>query len=187
MNKKDVFNKNIRDNLKIGDEIQLKRGQGWSKELLRLIDIKPGEYIKAENLPGGSPIKVQMPISRYGVSWRLYNRHASYKTGEPWEAIKNLNNWSDFDDARQVLNHRYHNSFKNPPSKEWHHIHERSAGGVNSVDNLAITDAINNQNFNQWFAKPQQGTGGVPLRQFLKGASARELGHGGLKQSQHMG
>jgi hypothetical protein len=176
------FNKdNLPDDLQVGDQIQLKSRNGWSRNILRITEIKPGEYIKAENLPGGFPIRVQMPFKQYDLSWRRYNLLASYKTGDAWEAIKHLDNWSDFNDALQVLNYRYHNSFKNPPTKEWHHIHERSAGGANSVDNLAITDSVNNQNFNTWFAKPQTGTFGIPLRRFLKGKSVAEHREWGLK------
>lgn len=136
----------------VGGQIQLKSGKSWSKNILQVTEIQPDEFIKAENLPGGLTIKVQMPFKQYGISWRLYNPLAGYKIGDAWEAIKNLDNWNEFNDARQTLNYRYHNSFKNPLNKEWHHIHERSAGGANSVENLAVTDTVNNQNFNQWFA-----------------------------------
>ncbi|RUT08295.1 hypothetical protein DSM106972_014630 [Dulcicalothrix desertica PCC 7102] len=179
-----LSNNNIPDDLCVGRQIQLKSGKSWSRNILQVTEIQPGEFIKAENLPGGLTIKVQMPFTQYGISWRLYNPLAGYKVGDAWEAIKNLNDWSEFSDARQTLNYRYHNSFKNPLNKEWHHIHERCAGGANSVENLAVTDTINNQNFNQWFAKPQIGTSGVSVRLFLKKASAKEHREWGCKAIQ---
>lgn len=109
--------------------------------------------------------------------WVKSSRGVSYKKDEAWDKIKDLDSWGDFNDARQVLNYRYHNKFNNPGGMQWEHIVERSAGGPNSVANLALTSAALNQQFNAWFARPYKpgeiigmpGTGGQPLRKFLKG------------------
>jgi len=102
-------------------------------------------------------------------SWRESQPGIQYKVDAEWDKIKDLDSWPDYNDARQVLNYRHHKQFNNPGGLEWHHIVERSAGGPNSVVNLALTTAALNASFNQWYAKPQDGTGGVKLRQFLKG------------------
>jgi hypothetical protein len=38
---------------------------------------------------------------------------------------------------------------------EWHHIHEQSLGGPNSVDNLVLATQAQNQQFNVWFSQVQ--------------------------------
>jgi hypothetical protein len=133
--------------LKVGDQITVK---GYREPLI-ITEITPDGFVKAEK---GSN-KVVQPLKTYGEGWKKYNPHTSYKTGAAYDKIKNLNQWDKFDDARQVLNDRCHNKYHNPRGMEWHHIHEQSLGGPNSVDNLVLATRAQNQQFNFWFGEVQ--------------------------------
>jgi hypothetical protein len=109
----------------------------------------------------------------YGKRWRRGNINSSYKTGEAWEKIKNRDQWNNFNDARQVLNHRYHNQYKNPIDLQWHHIIEQSVKGPNSVENLALTTGTINLAISNWFDNEQLGTGKQTVRQMLKTESRK--------------
>lgn len=170
-------------NLQLGDEIQVKEGRSWSINIMTIYLIKADQYIKAESQePDGRRSDAKLIFSTYNQSWRKYNPNTTYNK-KNWDKIKGLSEWNDFSNARQVLNYRCHNKFGNPLGMQWHHIHERSAGGPNSVENLAITTAENNQKFNVWFSQSQKGTEKVKLRMFLreKKASAAEHTAWGLK------
>ncbi|MCX4533846.1 hypothetical protein [Streptomyces sp. NBC_01669] len=114
-----------------------------------------------------------------------WHRHYINKKGKAWEEIRGASQWDNYRDARQALNYRanlYHgtnpgNPFQNPSRKDWHHIHENSAGGAHSVRNLALTDSdLNRKTFNDWFGKAiDDRTGGIPLRDFLSGIDDRNI------------
>lgn len=107
------------------------------------------------------------------ITWRKYN---PYKTGEALEKIIDKSEWSDYGDARQVLNIRKHNRFNNPPGKDWHHIVEQNHPETkHSVENLAIVDErINRSDFNKFFNQVIPGiTNGLPLRDWLRNEDYR--------------
>ena len=80
--------------------------------------------------------------------------------------------------ARKVLNYRYHSLQINPAGKEWEHVIEQSAGGPNSVTNLALANATVNRDLGVWFGQRQPSAAGFPntgsltVRQFLDEAHA---------------
>jgi hypothetical protein len=87
--------------------------------------------------------------------------------------------------ARKVLNFRANEDDSrefqsNPPGKEWEHIVEDSAGGPNSVKNLALADATVNRDLGVWFGQRQPSAPGFPntgpltVRDFLDAAKAGE-------------
>jgi hypothetical protein len=166
-------------NINVGDEIQVSRKGGW--DLARITEIISTTHIRYEGRDRWGRISGLLQFSGLGRTWRRYVPERGYKTGEDWEAIKDLGIWANLEDARQALNYRYHAKFRTPPSKQWHHIHERSAGGPNSVRNLAITDSGNNQDFNVWFGQSQEGTGGQSLRDWLRGQPAGSHREWGLR------
>ncbi len=152
-------------NIQVGDEIQVSGAKWWHAVVTTVV---PNASIQYQGDAG----RGQLAFASYGTQWRRYVPEAGYKTGAAWTAIKLLLTWGSFADARQALNYRAHGRFNNPAAKQWHHIHENSAGGPNSVTNLALTLASNNQNFNVWFGQAQPGTGNMPLRQWLIGKPA---------------
>ena len=116
--------------------------------------------------------------------WKKSTPGSAYKKDEEWDKIKDKDNWGgNFNDARQVLNWRYHKKFNNPGGMQWEHIVEQSSGiGENSVTNLALSSASLNAQFNVFFSRKytpgeisgMPGTGGQSLRAFLKGQPASE-------------
>ncbi|MFB7497233.1 hypothetical protein ACFC09_21530 [Streptomyces sp. NPDC056161] len=131
-----------------------------------------------------------LTIATESKSWHhlepnSWHRHYMNKKGEAWEDIRGASRWDNYRDARQALNYRantYHginvgNMFQNPHKKDWHHIHENSAGGAHSVTNLALTDSdLNRKTFNNWFRDTaDERTGGVPLRDFLRNIDDPEI------------
>ena len=107
-------------------------------------------------------------VAGFQTTWIRLQPGTSYAINEAWQKIKDLNVWTNFADARQVLNWRHHNSFPNPSGMQWEHIVEQSGGGAHSVDNLALTSEALNQSFNLYFGSPQEGTGRVTLRAYLR-------------------
>ena len=88
-----------------------------------------------------SPVTAGTGITRLslkGEAWRMAGTVPVDARGAAYEAIAHLNVWSGFDDARQVLNRRHHGNDRNPSEMQWHHIHEQSSNGPNSVDNLVL-------------------------------------------------
>lgn len=88
--------------------------------------------------------------------------------------------WNDINDARAVLNWRYHNYQGNPPGMQWEHIIEQSSGGAHASGNLAITKATINNRLGKLFEKPyasgetpigMKGTSGMALRDAIKSES----------------
>ena len=80
-------------------------------------------------------------------------------------ALENAKNaWGDYGMARKILNWRYDNLVNNPSGKQWEHIMEQSTKGarLNSVGNLALTQASHNSQFNVFFGAPQNETPGSP-------------------------
>lgn len=89
--------------------------------------------------------------------------------------------WADIVIARKVLNFRRHNAQTNPGDQQLEHIVERKAGGAHSSENLALTLSTVNNRLGVLFGQPYAsheappglpGTGGLPLRQFLRGQPA---------------
>ena len=152
--------------LKVGDEVQVK---GY-KQPLKITEIIPAdEFVKA----GGGGNKVTLSFKTYGQTWNKHNPHASYKKEEAFDRIKDLNEWNNYEDARQVLNYRYHKKFNNPSGMEWHHIHEQSLDGPNSVDNLVLATQKQNADFNHWFGAVQiANRDNLSLRKYLRKENA---------------
>jgi len=88
----------VPQDLKVGDLVKVK----GSKDPYKILQIIPDEFVKAAISESD---KVQLSFKTYGKSWQKYNPHTSFKTGEAFDKIKNLNQWDNFNDARQVLNH----------------------------------------------------------------------------------
>lgn len=111
------------------------------------------------------------------VKWKT-GHESQVKLSEDRMAEENKKEeWSDIVIARKVLNYRHHNAETNPAGKQWEHIIENSAGGKHSSGNLALTSSVINNKLGKWFEKPYStpeapqglpGTGGLPLREFLK-------------------
>jgi hypothetical protein len=113
-----------------------------------------------------------------GHRWKKYNPGQSYKTGEAFERIRHKSEWSEFNDARQVLNYRKHIEFSNPEGMQWHHIHEQNAKGRHTVPNLALTTVeLNRDTFNRWFTRPRRDLNGMNVRAYLAGINASEAEH----------
>jgi hypothetical protein len=176
-----VFNRGEWD---VGHLIAERKGNGWSNPLqitaITINDQEPAEsyFITAKEVQdyvprGREPLKLTISSKTYGVRWRRTSVDTSFKQGQAWERIKNLNEWSNFADARQTLNHRYHNDFRNPQYMQWHHIIEQSVNGPNSVENLALTTGEINRAISNWFNIPHYGTGGKRLRDFLASQSRK--------------
>ncbi len=110
-----------------------------------------------------------------------------FATGAAFNKIKNLNNWTCHEDARQVLNYRYHNKFTNPANKDWHHIHEQDAGGPHSVENMVLISRTDHTQITAWYNTNQASLGGISLRDYLKGKSAAEHCTQGLQALRRFG
>lgn len=85
-------------------------------------------------------------------------------TLDVWDVQKMEKVWTHPD---YTVSNEYSN---NPPGKQWHHIHEQSANGPNSVENIALTTDTFNQTLNHFYGKPQPditGYRGMPLRKWL--------------------
>ncbi len=163
----------------VGDQIQVKSRNKWN--LATVTEFVAGSHVgyTGETLQGR--ISGRLSANGLGRTWRKYNPAMGYKSDEAFDAIKDLSAWASFPDARQVLNYRHHGTYSNPPGKQWHHIHEQSANGPNSVANLALSTSGQNADFNTWYGRSQPGTGGLTVRQFLKGQAAEAQREWGLK------
>jgi hypothetical protein len=118
------------------------------------------------------------PLNEAGRLWRLFSPQAgdlpqSELLTHNGGATGTNTSWSDMRIARKVLNHRHHDQQINPAGKEWEHVIEQSAGGPNSVNNLALADATINRDLGTWFGQRQASAPGFPntgpltVRQFL--------------------
>ncbi|MER5615860.1 hypothetical protein [Streptomyces sp. NPDC002215] len=146
----------------LGDKVEIRAGHLWVASEVTRVDEKSFRYTALKEY--GRSDSGQMPIRSHG--WRDFDPGRNYKKGGAWEDIKNKNEWSNYPDARQTLNYRHHKIFKNPPEMEWHHIHEQSLNGPNSVSNLTLSTKRQNSDFNHWFgAKISQG---ISRRDHLK-------------------
>jgi hypothetical protein len=154
--------------LKKDDVIQVKSGGGW--HIAQVTDIVVGSHLMYYGHHDKGAMSGQLGLTGQDKTWRKYVPERSYKVGKAFEAIRWEKEWVDYEDARQVLSYRAHGQFRVPAGKNWHHIHEASNLGPNSVANLALTDKNTNQrDFKLWFEQAHPGTGGLPLREFLKG------------------
>lgn len=131
-------------------------------------------YRTRADLTQGAPVSGFVEVTGYDVTWKRYQPGSAYVQGPAFDRIKSLNKWDDVNDARQVLNWRYHNSFETPPNMEWEHIVEQSAVEVHaaialhSVDNIALATRTLNQAFGRFFGQEQEGTNRLPLRVWLR-------------------
>jgi hypothetical protein len=152
--------------LATGDKVQVQYNDDWSADFIKVTKQINQYKWEASGKIDKSRITRVLNARDYGKKWRKYN---PYKLGEAWEAIRDLSIWAAYKDASQTLSYRKHSRFNVPPGKNWHHIHEQSAGGPHSVENLALVDSGLNQGFlNAYFTKPYPETNGQPLREFLK-------------------
>ncbi|MEK7486731.1 MAG: hypothetical protein AABZ60_20605, partial [Planctomycetota bacterium] len=153
--------------VKVGDKIQVMHGGDWSVDFLKITALINQYKFEASGKIDKEDVAKTLLAKDYQKDWRKYN---PYKQGDAWEAIKNLNAWSSSKDASQTLSYRKHGHFNVPGGKNWHHIHEQGNGGSHTLGNLALVDSGLNQGFlNAYFRKPYDETGGLPLRQFLRG------------------
>ncbi|WP_236065815.1 phage tail protein, partial [Streptomyces poriferorum] len=167
---------------KLDDKVEIRTGHLWVASQVTEVNEKKFHYTALEEY--GRSDSGQMPIQ--SQNWRDFDPGRHYKKGNAWEKIKNADEWNNYPDARQTLNYRHHKIFKNPTGMEWHHIHEQSLNGPNSVSNLTLSTEKQNATFNHWFgAKISQG---VSRRDHLRriGASAdqcREWGDECLRRN----
>lgn len=150
-----------------GDKVQIMYNGDWSTDYLKITSKTNQHKFEATGKIDKNQLTKVLYSRTYLQDWRKYN---PYKTGDSWEAIKSLNAWASYKDASQTLSYRKHAKFNVPPGKNWHHIHEQSNAGPNTMDNLALTDAGLNTGFlNAYFRVAYPETGTVPLRKFLAG------------------
>jgi hypothetical protein len=165
--------------VKTGDKVQIIYNGDWSVDFIKITNQINQYKYEASGKIDKNQVSKTLFSKDYGKEWRKYN---PYKTGDAWEAIKNLNAWSSYKDASQTLSYRKHARFNVPEGKNWHHIHEQNNSGPNTLPNLALVDSGLNQGFlNAYFTKSYPETAGLPLRQFLKGKSHAEHMTWGLK------
>ncbi len=174
--------------LALKDRIQLWQAGTWSADYLKLTQLPQpstqATYQASGSIAGVARIEL-LTLETYGTNWRKYH---PYKEGEAWAAIRALDYWTQCKDARQALNYRHHRQFNNPVSKDWHHIHEQSNGGAHSVKNLGLVDSDLNRNaLNNYFRQRYPFTGGLTLREYLKGKSADENRQRGLVALRDLG
>ncbi|MGH7511006.1 MAG: phage tail protein [Gemmatimonadales bacterium] len=156
-------------NIKAGDDIQARSGSKWVICQVTEVTDTHLQYLGHDEVGKISGLLLLTGVNK---SWRKYRPEAGYKVGAAFEAIRTLSTWTNFNDARQVLSYRAHGKFTVPPGKNWHHIHENSAGGAHSVANLVLATAGQNQDFNVWFSRVQRGTGQLSVREFLRDQDA---------------
>ncbi len=166
----------------VGDCVNTKYGKGWAISEVTAVTPTTFSYIGHTNT---GRVTGTTRLADYGRFWRDYKPGRTYKLGAAFDAIKDLSDWgANYADASQVLSWRAHGKFNVPPGKNWHHIHEHSGGGANSVTNLGLIDfKVNQVDFRVWFGRAQTGTGGMPLRQWLAqtGADPQEHLRWGLR------
>lgn len=174
-----------RKKVKKGTLIQIMDSGKWSEYSLKVTKVVNQHkfYAKAK-----SQNEEVFENKQLDITWRKFN---PYKTGEAWEAIIDGSEWSNYGDARQVLNYRKHKQFQNPPAKDWHHIVEQSnkTNTEHSVVNLAIVDENLNRGFlNQYYDKQYPETGGLSLRDWLNTTQTKEVArYWGLRAINAMG
>jgi hypothetical protein len=166
-----------------GEEwIQIKRGKGWLVAELDSVDEKAREIKWTEDFPVSGTVKGTTAFKEYGTLVRKY-----IPGTEPYFAPEKLkeenakDDWGDsFPTAKKVLNYRANDDDDQshvPEGKNWHHIHEQSGEGPNSVVNLVLTSASNNSTFNVWFTQRQLGVNrpGDPDIGYLEGTGPKTL------------
>ena len=171
----------------VGAEIQLAgSGGGWRPYPYRITILTTThvEYrFAGTDLPRSAVRSGMSQLNEFGRHWRLYLPESGDLPHADLLAFNGGANgtntrWNDMRIARKVLNYRYSGSQINPPGKEWEHIIEHSAGGPNSVDNLALADATVNRDLGTWFGQRQPSapgfpnTGALTAREFLDAANA---------------
>jgi hypothetical protein len=171
-----------------GAEIQLAgSGGGWRPYRYRVIDVIDGRIhyrFEGQSVPRAAVLSGEVPLVGSPPRWRLYQPNAG---DIPIEELLQHNGpggtnrgpWLPMRIARKVLNFRANEdeSQSNPAGKEWDHIVEASAGGPNSVENLALADAGVNRDLGVWFGQRQPSAPGYPntgpltVREFLDAAN----------------
>jgi hypothetical protein len=169
-----VANPSIAEN----DTIQVSGGTGWN--LCVVTAIVPGSHLLYVGHDSRQKISGRLALSGQGTTWRKYREEAGYKIGDAFEAIRN-GPWTNFADARQVLSYRAHGRFNVPHGYNWHHIHEQTNDGPNTLDNLVLASAADNLAFSYWFSKPFPGTGKLTVREYLAGKQHPEHVEWGMK------
>jgi hypothetical protein len=176
--------------------VQVPRGAGWYVARLESFDAEKKTVLIRVVWPKSPEATVESTFKAHGKSWKKYvPGEAPITDPETWKTMSapTVTSWTEFAHARQVLNYRRNenNSFSQPSGFQWHHIHEQSAAGPNSVANLAYTSANNNLEFKRFFDKPQSGirdldgnllpsTYPLPLRDWLRGKTEPEHTRWGL-------
>ncbi|MFC3385323.1 hypothetical protein [Couchioplanes azureus] len=163
----------VQQDVKKHDIIQIKQEKGWN--ICEVTEVAGGK-IRFIGHNSTSRISGMLDASGMGRTWQKFVPEANYKVGAAFDAIKDLpERGGSFPDVRQVLSYRAHGQFNVPPGMQWHHIHEHSAGGPNTVTNLVLSTAAQNQAFNVWFGERHGAADGCPwtedkpLRAFLVG------------------
>jgi hypothetical protein len=175
----------IIEELKDQEEIQIKTaGGGW--RVVQLVKVNK-ETLKVEwaYIPPAVAKGTHRLVEDYGKFYRKYIPGTGFLSPKKRDAENLKLEWEDRNVARLVLNFRARDddSQFNIPGTEWHHIHEFSGGGPNSVENLVLTSASNNLTFKKWFERPQEQIGSLErtyplaLRDYLKEKGSKDLWH----------
>ena len=159
------------------EELQMKTSKGGWRTVRKVNAVLATNTAEWELLPPQSG-KGTFKFADYGRLWRRYIPGTGFLKPArlATENANKLGPWGDRNVARLVLNFRANedDSQFNPPEMEWHHIHEHSGGGENSVANLVLTSKNNNRVFKNWFERPQIQRGALErtyplqLRDYLK-------------------
>jgi hypothetical protein len=164
-------------------ELHMKTSKGgW--RVVRVVKVEPAAKTVDWALIAPQVGKGTFRFSDYGRLWKKFIPGTGFL---PLDRLAAENAkpgpWDDRNVARLVLNYRSNedDSQFNPAGKQWHHIHEFSGGGPNSVTNLVLTSTSNNMKFKEWFERPQDQRGVLErtypfrLRDYLKEKDRPEL------------
>ncbi|MCX2731950.1 DUF4157 domain-containing protein [Saccharopolyspora sp. NFXS83] len=185
-----------------------KKGQWYTGKIMR-VRRKDGRQVQFDFYGHGPAGKSEfrVPVREAEGRWeRVDFDKRWYKLGPDFEAIRNKDLWSEYNEARQVLNYRMTARFTNPDTPtstsksgnsikpQWHHIVERRQNGPNHARNLVLTAATANQDFNTWMDRDQPAgnpsktskhtlpsTNGKPVYQYLQGAGFSEKMEWGVR------
>ena len=168
--------KAMQQNVKPDDLIEVARGKGTY--LCIVVSVTDTNLTFTGHDTAGT-MSGTLALSGMDKVWWKSVAETKFKVGPAFEAIRHLDDWgTNFADARQVLSYRAHGKFTVPPGMNWHHIHEQTNIGPNTVKNLALASKTQNAAFNDWFAKAHGSADGCPwtedkpLREFLRGKDA---------------
>ncbi|MCA1224743.1 DUF4157 domain-containing protein [Saccharopolyspora sp. 6M] len=185
-----------------------KKGQWYTGKIMQ-VRRKDGRQVQFDFYGHGPSGKgeFRVPVREVKERWeRVDFDKRWYALGPDFEAIRQRDLWSEYNQARQVLNYRMTARFTNPdtpastsksgnPVKpQWHHIVEQRQNGPNHTKNLVLTSATANQDFNTWMDHSQPAanpsttskhglpsTNGKPVYQYLRGAGYSEKMEWGVR------